>query len=251
MKAILIIGFLVFAAYGLYLWLSGKDPESVLDREIDRLKEENKDKAPIVYLRAFASESIQVSDIKGAVVGKTIPGTGAYYKDVGDTVTDCLKVIGPTVALARPDSTWRLRPWAPSRPELMSVDNNQWQQQILQWLQETALIVVQLDVSAGLGWELEQVVRKVRPIKVLLVLPSTQADYDQVREWANSFFPIPFPVELPTSRLMTFRPGWQPWPLPAAAGGGQIIWQILEPVFEQNGFKSPPWRRIYGFKSSN
>ncbi len=143
-----------------------------------------------------------------------------------------------------------MRPWAPSRPELVAVDNDRWQQQILQWLPGAALIVVQLDVSTGLDWELQQLIRQVRPTRVLLVLPPTQAEYDRIREGMSRLFPKPLPVELPASRVITFRPDWQPWPLLAAEGGGYAIWKTLEPIFEQNGYESPPWRRIWGFGSS-
>jgi hypothetical protein len=248
---ILITGFLLLAAYGLYGWITGKDPDTMLKLEKNRMIKENKSKAQIVYLRSFSSETLQISDVLAMFAGRTIPGTMAYWKDVGNTVTDFLRVIGPVVAIARPETTWRMRPWAPSRPELHNVGNDQWQQQILEWLPVAALIVVQLDLSSGLCWELQQLVRQACPTKALLVLPPTQGEYAKIREGMLPILPEPLPVELPTSRLMTFRPDWKPLPLAMEEGGEWAIWKSLEPLFEQNGYDQPPWRRIYGFGSSN
>lgn len=243
-RDILIIAFLVAAAYGLYLWLTGQDPESRLAREAKRMRQQNRSSAPVIYLRSFGSERLQFSDVKAAIVGNTIPGTLCYWKNAGDTVTDFLSVMGPVRALARPDKAFQLRPSAPSRPETVAVDDEHWQEQILEWLPGAALVVVQLDVSTGLEWELRQLVRRVTPTRILLVLPPTQGEYDRIRTGTSSLFPIALPEELPASRMLTFRPDWQPWPLKAAAGGGFTVWQTLEPVFEQNGYQMPSWRQV-------
>lgn len=246
LQTILILGFFALVIYGIYVKLTGQDPGAQMGREINRLREANKHKPPIVYLRSFASDTLQLSDIKNAFVGKTLAGTMAYWKDAGHMVTDLLTVIAPMKELTAPETSWRLKPWAPSRPESVAVGNDVWQRQILGWLVEAPLVVIQLDISAGLAWELEQVVRLVSPTKVLLVLPPTQGEYDEIRAGVEGFFPLP--STLPDSRLLTFNSKWQPCPLPVP---GQVgTWQTLELVFEQNGYESPPWRRIYGIGSN-
>jgi hypothetical protein len=250
MPTILIAAFLLLALYGLYLLVTGKDPEQILRREVKRLEEQNKGSAPVVYLRSCAGERLGASDVKAAFSGKTIPGTAACWKDTGDLVTSYLKVIGPPKELARPQGGSPLRPWSPSRPSRESVDDDQWQRRVLEWLATAALVVVQLDVSPGLGWELGQLVERVLPVKVLLVLPPVQSEYEEVRKWAGNYFPKPLPGKLPASRLMTFRPDWHPWPLEAQTGGASSFWSALEPVFEQNCFAAPPWRQIYGIGGS-
>src|SRR5262249_49271036 len=151
--------------------------------------------------------------------GKTLAGTGYYWKDLGHCVIDSLRVIAPARELACPETSWRWRPWAPSRPESVSVSNDGWPRPVLGGVPGAPLVVIQLDVSTGLAWELEQVVRLVFPTKVLLVLPPTQGDYDQIRAGVDGVFPKPFPAKLPASRLMTFSPNWQPCPLPVPVGG--------------------------------
>lgn len=235
---ILIIAFCTFVLpSGLYFWLTGTDPQSQLKREIDFLVEKNSNKAPVLYLRSFASETIKMSDIKTGFFGRTIPGTPATWKAVGNTVTSFLEVIGPVKAFAPPTTSWGIRRWE-WRPKYVAVANDQWKQQILEWLPKAALVVVQMDASPGLTWELQQLTSHVHPTKLLLVLPSIQGEYDSIRAEAHSFFPKSLPTELPASRLMTFRPDWEPWPL-IAGEGICAAWLTLEPIFKQNGYQSP------------
>ena len=245
---ILIVGFWLFAAYGIYLMITGQDPESQLAHDVARLKQKNKTKLPIIYLRSFDSEKLHFSDIKGAFNGNVLPGTGDYWKDVGDIVTGYLSVIGPVYALDRPEKTFRLRSAAITRPELFSADNDHWQKQILEWLSKAKLVVVQLDATSGLEWEITQVVQRISPTKVLLVLPPTQVEYEKIWQGTSHLFPNPLPVKLVSTRVLTFWPDWQPRPLEMTAAGGDFsLWQTLEPVFDQNGYEKPAWRRIYGF----
>src|ERR1044072_2707752 len=117
MQTLLIIGFIAFALYGLYLMLTGQSPEQQMKRELNRLQATRKSRPPIIYLRSFASDSLQLSDIKNAFLGKTLAGTMAYWKDAGRMVTDFLRVVAPIKELSPPDNAWRLNPWAPTRPE--------------------------------------------------------------------------------------------------------------------------------------
>ncbi len=249
MQTILIIGFLILVAYGLYSMLTGQSPKQQMKRELNRMLASRKPRPPIIYLRAFASDALGLSDVKNAFVGKTVAGTMAYWKDAGHMVTDFLRVIAPTKELSSPDNAWRLKPWAPTRPESVAVANENWQREILDWLPNAPLVVIQLDDSIGLVWEVRHVIRLVAPTKVILVLPPSQSEYDEMRNHLNNLFPKGLPVQLPPSRLATFNSAWQPIPLPEPSSGGPGMWQTFEIVFNQNGFESPPWRRIYGFKS--
>ncbi len=244
---LLIAAFGILALWGLYLMVMGKSSEQLLNRDIRRLAEQNKSKAPIVYLRSFGAEGLHASDfLKAPFVGQVLPGSMAYWKDAGDMVTNVLRVIGPPIELAPPAGTWRLKPWSPSRPKQERIDNENWQQKILEWLPRAALVVVQLDATPGLKWEIAELVRRLPPIRILLVLPATQGDYDKVCASTAGLFPRPLPGKLPASRLMTFRPDWQPLPLEAKSGA-KGLWYTLDPVFEQNRFEPPAWRRIYGY----
>jgi hypothetical protein len=236
-----IVAFIIFAAWGLYLLVTGQGPDQILGREVRRLQQQNRTRAPVVYLRSFEAEKLTLADIKAAFVGKVIPGTMGYWHNVGHFVTDFLSVVGPACELEPPAGRHLVRGWAPSRPHAVRVADDQWQQHVRGLLTGAALVVVQIDRSPGLDWELRQVVRTVPPIKVLLVLPPTKAVYEEARKWARNFFPVAFPDAIPESRLMTFKPGWQPMPLASTD-----IWLSLKPVFDQNGFEWP--RQVFARK---
>jgi hypothetical protein len=241
------IAYPLILVFGFFVLIIAIAKKLLLYLAIRRMKEKNKfNKAPVIYLRSFETEYQGTKlnlDFKNMTFGekKKIPGTECNSKDVGNVVTDFLRVIGPVKALAHPK--YRARISFTPRPEYLAVANDQWQQKILEWLPEAALIVVQLDASPGLTWELQQLALRVNPIRLLLILPPTQDEYDRIRDETRPFFPKPLPVDLPESRLMTFRPDWQPWPL---LTDKSIFpnWQTLEPVFEQNGYEPPPWRRF-------
>ena len=111
-------------------------------------------------------------------------------------------------------------------------------------LPRAALVVVQLDASPGLAWEMEQLVHRVSPTRILLVLPSTEADYGRLLASTAGWFPRPLPRRLPDSRLMAFRANWEPLALEAKGAPGSV-WHTLEPVFQRNGYEAPDWRRAY------
>jgi len=218
-----------------------------MSNSINHPTNQSKDKAPVVYLRSFSGQGLHFSDIKAAFVGKALPGSDVYWKDAGHYVANFLRGIGPVRELAPPPGKSRFQPWSPSRPEQERIANELWQETILKWLPRAAVVVVQLDPSPGLKWEVTQFVRLVAPAKVLLVLPPTQGDYEALVSSTSGWFPQPFPRLLPDSRLMTFRSEWQPSILERRESPG-YMWHTLEPFFEQNGFEPPDWRTPLGIK---
>jgi hypothetical protein len=246
LEFLLLLGFALLIIYGIYRGATDKSNKPDMEAALTRMKAASQHRSPILYLYSFSSSSLQVADIKHAFAGKGVAGTEAHWKDAGHMITNFLTVIAPTEELPSPDDTWRLRPWAPGRPEQVKVGDD-WQQDVLRKLPTATLVVIQLDLTEGLLWELQQVVRTVTPTKVLLVLPPTQSEYDTMRKALNPIFPLPLPAELPETRLVTFNPQWQPCILPLAPGGGAGMWQTLELVFLQNGFEMPPWREFYGY----
>jgi hypothetical protein len=214
--------------------------------EFNRLVEASKNRPPIVYLRSFRSERMGLSIFKYMFTDPP-PGVFGYWDDIGDAVLHILRVVAPAVALSPPAGPKGVRYWSPSRAERISVLNEEWQTVISERLRQATLVLVQLDDTASLQWELKELVRVVPPIKVLLLLPPTKKEYNGMRSHVQHIFPHPLPAELPKTRLMTFRPGWESLPLRQIGSGPGVVWMMLEPVFDQNGFEQPPWRRMYGY----
>ncbi len=221
--------------YWIYLRVTGQDPEQIRASRARQLATANVNRGPVVYLRSFGAENEGLGQLRYAFTGKAVAGTGAYSRDAGHSITAVLDVIGPPVELARPGGSSSRTPGAPKLPRQEHATDADWREHVLGWLPKAALVVAQVDISGGLGWELGQLRARVSPIKVLLVLPPTQKEYAQVSQWARQYFPLPFPETLPESRLMTFEAGWKPRPLEARSD----LYFTLRPVFTANGYESP------------
>jgi hypothetical protein len=217
--------------------------ERLLAQEIARLIEQNKNGPPVVYLRSFGAEAFTPFKYW---TGENVAGFPMYWKDVGDAVVEALRVIGPTLAIGRPDSDG-FRYWSPARVEKIMVADDAWQDVMSVWLARAALVVIQIDATEGLKWEIAQVAQFLRPTAVLLILPPTKDQYRNTCAALDHLFPKPLPPSLPMSRLLSFRENWDPLPLPKGPGVGGLFWYAVEAVFDQNGFEMPPWRRSYGF----
>lgn len=217
-----------------------------------RPSEQSKEKAPVVYLRSFLGQGFHLSDFKSVFEGKTLPGSGVHWKDAGHYVGTFLGAFGPVRELAPPPGKARFQPWSPSRPQQERIADEHWRQTILEWLPRASAVLLQLDPSPGLQWEIAQLVRLVSPTKVLMVLPSTEGDYAALVSSTKGWFPRALPGRLPDSRLVTFAIDWEPSALERKESPG-YMWHTLEPFFEQNQIEVD-WRTplgIKGHKSSN
>jgi hypothetical protein len=121
------------------------------------------------------------------------------------------------------------------------VSDEAWQSQIMHWLSRARLVIVRAGATKGLRWKVAQIVRFVRPIQLLVLLPPKIEDFQSFRSWANEVFPIALP-ESPTGRLMTFDPDWRPVTLSSQ----RSIKRSLAPYLAQNGIqlRMPYWQEI-------
>jgi hypothetical protein len=100
----------------------------------------------------------------------------------------------------------------------MYVTNEEWQQTVLDLLQESSFVVLQPSRTKGVWWEVEQVFKKTAPEKILLSLVNYrgfQDDYETFRLRMESLFPdhraLPRSIGN-ESRIafMTFGAKWEP-----------------------------------------
>jgi hypothetical protein len=118
----------------------------------------------------------------------------------------------------------------------MYFGDEDWQDAIKRWLSECAAVVIEAGTSGGLNWEIIQVVNKVNPTKVVLLLPLTNAEYRVFLNAVTRLFPKPLPDTLPPSRLLTFSKDWTPLTLQ-----GSSLRETIKPFFDQNGFDFDWW----------
>ena len=123
--------------------------------------------APVLYLRSFKA------DLRGQPAGPS--GGGALpalivqlsRKSFEDKLAAALSNIGPFIAVGSP---WEQDP--PSGAARLYLSNEEWKPRVEELLNAAACVVIQAGGSPGLVWELETIVHKCDPTKVVIALPS-------------------------------------------------------------------------------
>ena len=57
------------------------------------------------------------------------------------------------------------------------VPDEAWMKKIIEFIDQSAAILIEAAHSEGLAWELQQVLQRASPEKVQLILPRTDPDY--------------------------------------------------------------------------
>lgn len=174
-------------------------------------------------------------------------GRGRSY-DEQLVIANLMNRLGPYVAFGRPTETFK---WADVGAAKLYVSDSGWHHRVIQLIEEAAAIVIEADASAGLAWEIGEVVRRSLPIKLLIVLPRTDEAYLAFLEEAGHFFPVPLPEQRPQSRLLSFSEQWRPIPLKPPSFEnlppdfrGNMLPIVLRPFLRQNAFELTPSRLL-------
>ncbi len=121
---------------------------------------------------------------------------------------------GPYVAIGRPGEANESMDLGAAK---FYAQNEEWQDKVIELVNLSVAIVIEVDVSTGVSWEIREVLRRANPEKVLLLLPRGVADYEKFRAFSAELFPYPMPINLPKARLIMFGPGWLPIPINIAS----------------------------------
>jgi hypothetical protein len=189
---------------------------------------------PILYLRSFdkeldrastfgrmsyvrnprgfyvASRKTDVTALLRRDMTRSLLGSGRSSFDEQMIFAEYFSAFGPYIAIGRPGETFENMDLGAAK---LYVEDERWQETVLELLEISAAIVLEAGDSAGLGWELQQVVARARPRRLLLILPRRKQDYDEFRRFAASILPRSLPIASPESRLLTFADDWRPVPL--------------------------------------
>lgn len=200
-------------------WLSTADEEMGKDA-----------RPPVVYLRSFAFELGEYS--AGGFFGNWFAQDmlGIPPSEEQRMFGDCMRQIGPYIAVARPDEPFP--ELGAARKQIAGAD---WQRVVCELLDRAAAVIVQASTSSGLRWELEQLKARRMARKVLWILPRWQSEYAAFSASVAPLLSCPLPAKLPKTRLVAFRGDWVPYVLEARSG---LLW-TLKPFFDQNEFPFP------------
>jgi hypothetical protein len=187
-------------------------------------------RAPILYLRSFDDEAQDnhPSAILNASHTNIAESTPAWGPREQDALAAVLARIGPYVAIGKPGEPL---------PELGAartyVSDAAWQAKIQEWLERAHLVILRAGATQGLRWELSELVRRIDPRRVLVILPTSAEHYSAFTTWANEVLPQRLPASLPAERLICFDEVWHPKTLPPRTS----ITKTLQPFLAQNGIE--------------
>jgi hypothetical protein len=194
---------------------------------------------PVIYLRSFQDEAHEASVtafFRDAFTGEQLAGDIPHSGPTEQLLlSQFFSTIGPYEALGNPAE---VIPHTGARHIYKAHDT--WQADLSPRLDRARLVIVHAGATPGLQWEIGYLIRRIAPMRVLLLMTGRRGDYEAFLEWAKAIFPKPFPVK-PGSRLVSFDESWTPVVLPARG----TLTETLAPWLRKNGIPMPSWKPSY------
>jgi len=131
---------------------------------------------PVVYFRPFTA------DVKAKP-------RGLSTTTEEEAIAYALNDIGPLIAIGAPEET--LPSLGAAR---MYVENEKWREAVLDLLGRAAVVVMRIGSTPGFWWEFETVMQRVKPEKLMLLIPRDQALYEEFRLASHKLMPTPLPA---------------------------------------------------------
>lgn len=203
--AVLIFGLLIYPR--LLRWLRRRTQASQPDAAAVMAKDR---RPPVLYLRSFREDG---SRDQGVVFIWFPFPTYLPKPTYEEQIAPYFKKIGPFVAL----SSTNFGPPELGASRLMTPDAN-WQQAFFDLLQRCSLVVFRAGDSQSLIWELNQIIRRVDPRKVIVYLQIgdeadrtvQQARYARFVGLTTPIFPAALPMVRGRNTYLFFESGWEP-----------------------------------------
>ena len=140
----------------------------------------------MLYLRSFGDDSTA-----GRVVGGghlLFSGWTVGFSTEEEQLGSVFSAIGPFIAIGKPGE---------KLPELGAartyVNDDEWQDVIAQEMAQAALVVLRMGETEGLSWEVRTATERVKPKRLVLLIPTDPKRYERFREMAQEFFPSGLP----------------------------------------------------------
>lgn len=203
---------------------------------------------PVVYLRPFAADQ----EGAGVVSGSWVLLKPTYFTEE-EQLAMVLNEIGPFVAIGDPRDA--LPDLGAARIYVDKQDD--WHRTVSDLLSRAALVILRAGTSDGFLWELRLVQGSVAPERLLLLVGTGEAAYEEFRKKAATILSQPLP-DLPrrtrvlgrTRAIIAFEANWRAWVLPVVKSfsrtqmGKPYVARVkltLRPIFERLGVPwSPP-----------
>ncbi len=118
-----------------------------------------------------------------------------------------LRQCGPYIAIGRPTEGFVDAELGSTK---LFVSDREWRGVILDWLRRAGGVVLESGSGKGIAWEVEQVINKVDPRRVLLLVPLDQEEYAQFLIMSGRLFPASLPITVPPAGMLLFDREWSP-----------------------------------------
>ncbi len=165
---------------------------------------------PVLYLRPFSHDGRKPFDRWWETVFNSLAAAGR--KTFEELVVNAFQLIGPVVAIGRPDEIL-----PQSGAARVYVQEELWQELVTDIMLRSQAVVVQAGDSKGVRWEFEEAGTIVTPARVVLFFShklgrGREKKYQAFRNWAQQVFPAPLPDTIGESFFVYFsrEPIWRP-----------------------------------------
>lgn len=221
-----------------FLWpmIYGSDP-------ITPAKQSSKkpEKMLFLYLRAFELDARNILQLMVGASAGALVYTGLvdglwwvlafvpFFTNISkeQTFQQALEPLGEFIAFGKPKE--RLRPVGVSR--IYAGDN--WKQEIMSYITQARLVIVRPGKGDSIEWEIDQVLRKVPPERILFYLgfrgrkQKREEAYNKFRDLAHNACPTKLP-ELPQGfPYLIFDSSWNPYFIREANRPNELVRQIM------------------------
>jgi hypothetical protein len=175
----------------------------------------------VLYLRSFKDDKITSRLLREST--PLVPFTEEEY------LVAVLNDFGPCIAIGQPGE--RLPDLGAAR---MYVADDQWQDKVGELLVSSKLVVLRAGQTSNFLWEVEQSIKNVNPLKIIILIPKMKNTYSQFRKLTNSLFPKPLPETIGDPHL---------YPGAASLYGYLYFDEDWTPHFAKFEFRIPYWKR--------
>ncbi len=169
------------------------------------------DATSIIYLRPFVSDGTYTGQSGLSPSSRWM--FGGWRTTPEEALASALKRIGPCFAIGNPRE---------ELPELgfipIYTDDDSWQIKVQELVTTARIVVVRASrPTPAVIWEIETVIEKVRPSRLLIFLPfELEAEvrpsmhYEAFKDATGRLFPIALPRWSPGAMLIAFASNWRP-----------------------------------------
>jgi hypothetical protein len=156
---------------------------------------------PILYLRSFTDDYEENTRRRDR-------------KTDEELLISVLRSGGPVVAVGEPGGEGRPIPGAMR----IYLEGRDWQAEVRELMSVSQLVVINANISKGLGWEIENARAMLEPQRLLISFLSWQGQdqdvrrrlYGRFRQHAERSLRCRMPASLGDACFMYFEPGWEP-----------------------------------------